>query len=103
MTSKLFSDWLREHRLKKKLTIRKFRKDIGLKRSYGWFCNLERTGEFAKSELEVLNKITEFFGYHLAFVPIQEELSKEEQKVIYEQYKKAEDEQIEKTISNRNW
>lgn len=106
MTSKQFSKWLREQRHKKKLSMRELRIKadiIGLKRSYGWFCNLERTGEFAKTELEVLNKITEFFGYHLALVPIQEELNESEQKVIHEQYKEAEDERLEKKIANKNW
>lgn len=103
MTSRLFSDWLKKHRVKKKLTMRKFRKDVGLERSYGWFCNLERTGEFAKTELEVINKIAEFFGYHLALVPIQEGLNKEEQRVIYEQYKEVENERLERKIRNKDW
>lgn len=106
MTSKQFSKWFREQRIKKKLSVKDLclkANSAGIKRSYGWFSNLERIGEFAKVELDLLNGLSEFFGYHLALVPIQEGLSESEQKTIHKQYQEAEDERIERKIGNKNW
>lgn len=103
MTSGQFSDWFRKQRLKKKLSMKEFKTKVGLKKSYSWFCNFERTGEFAEAELEILNKIAEYFGYHLALVPIRESLSEGEQKIIHEQYKEVENERLEKKIESKNW
>lgn len=95
MTSKQFSKWIKKQRKLKHLSIKDLQEKIkseGIKRSYGWFSNLERVGNFGEGELEVFNTMAELFGYHLALVPIQEKLNEFEQKAIYEQYKEVEDE-----------
>lgn len=106
MTSMQFSKWTKKRRIEENLSIKTLRLKalkIGLHKSYGWFSNLERTGKFAKTELEALSKIAAIFGYCLSLVPIRETLSEVEQREIHDQYKEEEEEYEEQRLENKNW
>ena len=68
MTSKTFAQWVKEKRTKKKLSVKAFEKEFNQlyprqRRSYTWFTALEKFGQFADGELEMLQAVAHFFGY----------------------------------------
>lgn len=126
MTSKSFSQWIKEQRVRKKLSIKQFEKEFNRfkkasrvwnakgsgNRTYQWFTGFEKYGEWASRELEMLSAMAQFFGYRITVLPDKDVSSltdKEKQEVqqlieVEKQQEEKDDEHFtQKSIADKNW
>lgn len=122
MTSKKLAEWVKQQREKKGLTLKDFHKEFNeflvskgsiRKRSYQWVTHLERYGEFAQEDLELINALVGSFGYRMVLLPkknkiedLTEEEKQEVNKIIEEENrteKKNKEQLTQQNIINKNW
>lgn len=121
MNAKKFADWIKKQREQKGLTIKEFHQQFNkllaskgstLTRSYQWLTGLEKYGEYAKDEIELINALVRFFDCRIILIPnkglnalTKEEKIEIEQSIHDENITDEKNKELltRKNIANKSW